>query len=50
MEFIRNYANKINEYRVEYLTNMGMPLRYTSNEVLPMDCLEKLRKKINYEF
>lgn len=50
MEFIRNYANKINEYRVEYLTNMGMPLKYTSNEVLPMDCLEKLRKRINSEF
>nr|QFG74764.1 MAG: hypothetical protein [Megaviridae environmental sample] len=51
MEFIRNYANKINKFRVEYLVDkVKFPEKITSNEVLPLKYLNNLREHINNNF
>ncbi len=37
MEYIRNYANHISIYRLEYLKRIGVPYNITSNENLPFN-------------
>ena len=35
IEYIRNYANYINKYRIKFLKDIGVPENITSNEILP---------------
>ena len=50
MEFIRNYANKINDYRVKYLKKINIPDNIISNEMLPLEYLEQIKTNINKHF
>ncbi len=46
MEYIRNYANYINKYRVEYMVKNGIPLHLVSNEYLNDNYIKQLFKSI----
>jgi len=50
MKFIRNYANKINDYRVKYLKKINIPDNIISNEMLPLEYLEQIKTNINKHF
>lgn len=41
-EYIRNYANYINKYRVKWLKNIGIPENITSNEHLSLKYINKI--------
>lgn len=45
-EYIRNYANYINKFRINYLVGIGIPKNISSNEVLPDEYSEKLKQNI----
>jgi len=42
IEYIRNYANNLNEYRFKFMRNEKIPSRYLSNDVLPLKYENKL--------
>jgi hypothetical protein len=46
MEYIRNYANNINKYRVDLMIDAGIPENIVSNEVFNNACYDKLNKFI----
>ena len=45
-EYIRNYANMLNKERVSWLVKTGIPENLTSNEIIPMPYLVKIRENI----
>jgi hypothetical protein len=45
-EYIRNYANHINKKRVEWLVSKGIPENETSNEILSINYLTKIKVNI----
>ena len=45
-EYIRNYANNINNIRVKYMKNIGIPENVTSNEVMPNNYIKILNDSI----
>ena len=46
MEYIRNYANSINKYRLNYMHKIGIPNNITSNEQLPLEYDKLLNESI----
>ena len=46
MEYIRNYANHINKYRIDYMIKQGIPLNIVSNEHLNYKYINQLFKSI----
>jgi hypothetical protein len=46
MEYIRNYANYINIYRMKYLEEIGIPVNLTSNERLPFNYIYMINKTL----
>jgi len=45
-EYIRNYANSLNEKRIEWLKNINIPENIISNEIIPPIYLHKIMKNI----
>ena len=45
-EFIRNYANNINNVRVEYMKKIGIPENVISNEMMPNNYIKILNDSI----
>jgi hypothetical protein len=45
-EYIRNYANMLNKERVSWLTKNGIPENITSNEIIAIEYIAKIRKEI----
>ena len=45
-EYIRNYANHLNKKRVNWLVSNGIPKKETSNEILPINYLTKIKINI----
>ncbi len=46
MEYIRNYANHINKYRLDYMMKNGIPANLVSNEYLNDSYIKQLFKSI----
>ena len=45
-EYIRNYANKVNKKRIEWLKSINVPENLISNEILPINYLTKIKLEI----